>query len=520
MSPPNKISVNPTIYYDEGAGLCLSPESLASFPKEGSAPKPLTKGSLHLSGARLAQLAAGGSQAAVPMLWRNPASLTPGTLLLGITGCAADASGSGGMGDVGMEGPMEIRSIADLSPVDREAALNPDPITGEIRQVALGMNRTGEGVVAWSVKDFVDPSGHGVFSAPAGERIAAAAGSIPRDTSVAVLPGGDSILFWSQIQGDSAPSSLLAQRLDAGGRPQGAPMIVLPEAIRTGFPRGQVLPMGEGFVAVFADGEGNTTAAVYDAEGQEQERQTIGPEAGTFQIASAGGEEWALATLEGGLIRVRKFSGAAPTGVEMTLDPNPIAETVDGPPLAPDIVGNVNIAASSDLSLAMQPDGSMMVAWNALSDQGESLLEGAFLNPDASPVGNNILLRNLVQGSGFDSQGHINSHSLTADGKGNFILGYEENRSLFGQIYHGPERQPIPLEDIASQRMDNTGAYADLLGGLDNPSVQNVDVQVAVSREGLLALAYTKILSAVDPATGETVTVNKVMRRDYQISYE
>jgi hypothetical protein len=402
MSPPNKISPELRPYYDESLGICRGPESLACFPHPSSQNKP--DEFISISRGQLNQLASGGSHVAAPSLWRiSPWVLNPIGLSLSTTACSVNTEGTGEKGG---------RPIRDIRPVTGETALNSQPIIGKIRQVALDISPESKGVMAWSVSDFDSPDLHGVYAAASqdsslktAQRIAPVVGNIPRDTSAAVLSNGESVVVFSQIQGDNAPSSLMAQRLNSNGDPFGNLIEGLPETIRTGFPQGQVVATEDGFNVVFRDGEGKLKMASYDLTGKEIDRQEIGVEPLAFQVAASEGGNWALATLDSGQVQVRTFIGSSKGEVDSKIDTLPIAN-------------------SSDLSLAMQDDGSMMVVWNALSES-DSVLEGAWLAPNGSQAGENQILRNLVMGSGYDNLDHVNSHSLTTDHKGNFILGYE-----------------------------------------------------------------------------------------------
>lgn len=497
MSPPNKISGVSNKYYDEQAGICREPEPLACLPDSHPSFKNIPDEFVYISPAQVNVLASVGSRLGSSTWSASPLLLMPITLPIAAAACSFDTEGTGTGGG---------RPIADIQAITEESELNSDPIVGRLRQVALDISPESKGVMAWSVLDFDNPEAHGVYSRVSEDstlklmkRIAPAVGNIPRDTSAAVLSNGESVVVYSQIQGDNAPSSLTAQRLNANGDPTGEVIEILPETIRTGFPQGQVIASEDGFIVVFRDGEGKLQMASYNLSGIEQERKELGTEPLNFQIVAGGGGDWALATLGDQQVQVRMFrSGAS----EVSTD-----------------VETLPIANSSDLSLAMQDDGSVMVVWNALSGT-DSVLEGAWLGPDGAQVGDNQILRNLVRGTGFDNLDHVNSHSLTTDHRGNFILAYEENRSIFARVYSGTVRDDHALTDIASFSQDETGPYGDFLAGLDNVSVQNVDVGVDASEDGLLSFVFTKIFSGTDSATGETLTANKIVRRDYQISYE
>jgi hypothetical protein len=76
------------------------------------------------------------------------------------------------------------------------------------------------------------------------------------------------------------------------------------------------------------------------------------------------------------------------------------------------------------------------------------------------------------------------------------------------------------LTDVASVSLENSGPFVDFLSGLDNVRLQNEDVILDASANGLLSFAFTKIYSGVDPQTQVTLSASKIVRRDYQITYE
>lgn len=496
-----KLNRTPGIHYDEIRGVCeMDPAPVCEAGVEIASESPPASG-IRLNASHLAQLAASGSSLRVNSLWQsNPLFYSPLALPTALQGCSEDP-----VGPTGLTGDP----IASIDPLGPEVSVNADPIMGKVRQTGIAMDADSASTVAWSVSNTSDLDEHGTYAAVAegsgsssSLRIAESPTSIPRDTSVARMGNGDSVVVFSRIEGDDAPSSLVAVRLDASGSPLGEEIEILPSSIRTGFPQGQVLPLSDGFLVVFRDGEGNLASARYDESGVEQGRDVLGSEPLDFQITAGTGDQWALAEISGSNeVRVRRFSGSTPAGVDHTFSTNPMPPT-------------------PRVSIAMQDDGAIMVAWNALLGENDPILQGNFLTPSGSPVGDNLIFRDLIQGGAFASEDHINSHALTTDHRGNFILAFEENRNLVAYVYNGSHRDGISLTDISTRTEPSSGPYADLLSGLSNTAIQNVDVRLSVSPDGLLSFIYNKIFTGEDGGTGDTLTFQSITRRDFEITYE
>ncbi len=496
-----KIQRTSGIVYDETLGVCEPEPAPICEPEAGPESMRSSVQSIRLSASQLAGMAAQGSVAPVNSFWRsNPLQYSALSLPTALQGCAGDPHEANGLvGD-----PIDSIEVLGV-----ETSLNADPIQGKIRQVQGSIDEASASTVVWSVSNTSDLDEHGTYAAVAAgdsltsaQRVAVSPTSIPRDTSVARLGNGDSVVVFSRIEGDDAPSSLVALRLDASGSPLGEEIEILPSSIRTGFPQGQVVALNDGFLVVYRDGEGSLAWTRFDDSGIEQEQETLGEEPIQFQITRGAGDQWALAEITGSNeVRVRSFSGSTATGVNHTFTTNALP-------------------SSPEVSIAMQDDGAMMVVWNALLDADDPILQGNFLTSAGTPIGDNVIFRDLIQGGAFASEDHINSHAVTTDHRGNFILAFEENRNLVAYVYNGSQRDPISLTDISSRMEPDSGPYADLLAGLSDTAVQNVDVRLMASPEGLLSFVYTKIFTGDDSSSGDTLTFQSISRRDFQITYE
>lgn len=498
--PSGSINMGETkvAFYNSYLGICQEPEVLSCEPPQEEV-VGIQDQYVSLNSSLMTQSLAATSNRQVNRIHgANP--LQSMALPFTLTACSQDAAGASGLSGL---------PIASISPVTDEAVVNAGPILGKVRQVAFTMNEDPNSTIVWSVSDFINPEAHGTYAVTASgsdlgsqQKVSDSPQGIPRDTSVARLANGQSVMVYSIIQGDAAPSEVVAQKLDETGNPTGPEISVLPEGVRTGFPAGQVVSLNDGFIVVYRDGEGELGLAEFDDSGVEVNRISLGEEPLAFRISRGEGNEWILAEItEGNQIKVRNFTGSESGGVETTVNAN-------------------ILPASPDISVAMQPDGAVMVAWNALDSGNDPLLEGAFLDGEGNQVGEILTLRNLIQGSGFDSEDHINSHHITTDHNGNFILAFEENRNLIAYVYNGNHRDEHSLTDISSTEIPSSGEYADALAGLSNLAVQNVEVDVEASGDGSLAFVYTKIMTGEDADLGETVTVQQITRRDYQITYE
>lgn len=505
MSPPKKIPSPPGGFYDQEAKVCRMPATpVCSALNEESVSRPSQDTFQNISRQRLARHAFKTlTQVETPGLFKfNPLSMSIFRGLMGVPACNSSTQRTDGVAD----------PISRIEAITGETTLNKEPIAGKVRQVALSYNES-HSVTAWSLEDFLNPDRHGTFavSGEGGglgkEILVNTTGSIHNNTSVAVLDNGEAVVSFSRVEGPEVPSSLIAQRLDLEGNPIASELEILSPEIRTTFPEAQLLAIDGGFLAVYRDGNGKLMAATYDETGSEGAVEVLSEtKPQRFQIARGVGDHWALAEIVSGTdIRVRTFQGVTPAGIDQDIFAGAMPSTLG-------------------VSIGMQEDGSLMVAWNALQDGSKPVLQGAFLDASGKLLGEPALLRNLVIGVG-NSNGtedfNYNSHGIASDHHGNFIFAFEENRNIIAYVYEGKNlRANLALSNISSRDLEASGPYADVLAGLQNRSVQNVDLKVAASPEGNLSFVYTKVLSGVEPSDNSTVTLQAITRRDYQILYK
>jgi len=510
MNPPQKISTTPSLYYDEVEGICRLPEESVCRDKFASKypaflRSPPKDSFRRYSPQRLAYDAFGSSYPTSPSkAWGSSLLLGPASLVFSLTGCGEDPA------VIGLSG----RPIAFVEPKSEEVTLNDQPIEGKLRQSALSTREGNQSIVAWSVIDEADPSQHGTFTfARSGEtggtqEQVATSTQQQSNTSVVSLRNGQSVVIFSRFTGEEGGdvSSLVAQLVDAGGKPLGNEISILPEvtfssSARTEVPSGQVVPMTDGFLVVYNDGAGNLTAARYGFDGISKGETRLSDPPVRYKISHGSGDRWALAEAVGSnQIRVRTFNGVSGAGVDQILNTSTFSST-------------------SNISMAMQPDGVLMLGWNAVRSDIGPIVEGAFLDSSGNQVGSNRVLRNLGVAQPTTEE-HFNSHGLASDGQGNFVFVFEENNNLIAHFYNGDRLDPNSLTSISSSIPDSSGPYFDILKDLSNLKVQNLDVRAAISPEGLLSVVYTKILSGNDNLNATTTSLQRITRRDYQINYQ
>lgn len=442
----------------------------------------------------------------VPTTWLHRGGELLMAAALGPAGLATSCSGP-------EEGtPIVGDPIAFVEPVGGEQFLNTNPIEGVIRQPVLSYNNGSRWAAAWSVRDEFSPEEHGSFVVTGlGESSGAPVQvsedtSLHRGTSVTALDNGEAVVSYFLLRGDDVPSSVRAQRVDSAGSPLGSEIEILESRIRTQDPQVRLVTQPEGFLAVFLD-VGELGVIRFNASGNEVERQTLSRDATGFGIARGRGDEWALAEIIGSnQIRVHRFQGLGLMG-------------------SPRTITTTTLSANPRVSVALQEDGSMMLAWNAFSSSGTptgNFIEGAFLDPTATQIGSNRILRDVTEGSGRLHEGDFNSHSLTTDHRGNFVLAFEENRKISAIIYNGnreatnDDGEAIILSELSSSELPGTGPYAGLL----NPEIENVDVTVGLSSDGLLSFLYQKIILGQRPGEDFSTILQAVTRQDYRIVYQ
>jgi hypothetical protein len=519
VSHPSKVKSLEAAYYDYELGLCRMGPAPICMDHGAAEPASTSLDSYQtLSTQQLADDAFAGVSPRNPSLWSASANEFLKNAFSGPMMTACSSNGGPETSGVG--------AIGNITPLGNEENLNDLPITGKIRQVDFKTHETSpRSAVAWSTADETNLDNPGeppyktfayIRDGDSGGEQVLVAQSVPptsvepvmiqRDTAVAVIGNDQTVVAFFRTEGDDLPSDVVARRLGQDRRVVGSEIRILPAAIRVGSPLPRLLSVEEGFVAVYRDG-GRLGAAQFDSGGAEIGRITIaGSDSSShFEVAAGSDGTWALAEiLTGNQIRVRTFEGLRTTEVEAV------------------IASTNTIPATPQVSIAMQPDGKMMVAWNA--DAGTAgtpnpILLGAFLDAGGGVMEGPRLLRDITQGIGNSSEVIFNSHSLAADGRGNFILAYEENRNIVANVYHGTDEDRV-LTGVSNTALEGSGPYWEALGGLQNQRVENVDVRAAVSPQGTLGFVYTKVLSGDDPQTNTTTTLHRITRRNFQITYK
>ncbi|MGH7828586.1 MAG: hypothetical protein ACREP8_00270 [Candidatus Binatia bacterium] len=471
MSPPIEFNPNLNGIYDETEGVCRMEAPPAAEPVCVASTLPAVDEYADMSVSRLYHEAFGPARASAspPTLWSvNPATLNPVGALATLTGCGSDPDQPVNPGD----------PIAFLERLGGEQTLNGQPIRGNLNGVDLSATGVAS-VVAWSVFDSTNPAETGTFALiRSGESGGSAAlldpdtSALHLGTSTAVLENGEVVVAYVKATGEGEPSSIVARRYSGSGAALGAEITVLSSAVRTELPGVRLIPLGQGFLAVYRDGIGRLSAQAFAADGRSQGTVDVWTDEGLsqglgrFAVSRGAGDEWCVAMFSGNGIQVRAFSG---------LNPGAADTRVEAAELSPE----------PDLAVAMQPDGSMMLAWNTLN-QG---IRGAILNAGGS----------VAHGGPFAirDSGLANTLSLAGDHRGNYLFSWEEAGQINARIYNGtPSFATFPeLSTISS-------------------GFANFDVQSAISEDGVMSLVYARSQNV----SGETLI--DLWRRDYRIVYQ
>jgi len=477
MVPPiDKFYVDAGLY-DEEAGVCRLPETLVcQAPADSISEDSVSdKGSSSYSLSRLAYEAFGRPNTAPrSSIWdTNPLKMSGWSLLAGLPGCSGDPE----------EAPVLGDPIAFVESLGGETTLNSQPILGNIDGIGLSGDGSNSSVV-WSAFDGTHPENTGTFAflrsgSTGGSQatVSSDASSKHLDTSGAVLSNGQTAVIYSKTTGDEDPSSLVVQRVNASGAPEGPEIQILAPSLRTSIPSGQILALDNGFVVVYRDGEGQLAAKTYDLTGHEvASNPSLGAEPRSYSLARGDGDHWVLAEINPpNQIHVRSFEGINSGGVDTNIHTSAFP-------------------SDPDISVAMQETGNIMVAWNAQSGSGTSLderIEGATLGASGSITEGPFTIR---------SSQLAHTLALASDHRGNFVFAWEEgnegHRSINARIYDGSSHFITPADFSSISNGDNSNVYA------------------SVSTDGVLSFVYDK------STTTSGTTSHSITRRDYRITYE
>lgn len=474
MSPPNKVySPYPGVVYDEERGVCRAADAFdalasSSVPESPSEPV-LDRSRLSLSTVYVEAFGPRSRPARASLWSHSPLEFTgwraASVAPFSLTACGTDPDVEPTLGD----------PIASVTALGTEQIMNAAPL-GNVDGFGLGSEAGNRSAVAWSSHGSSTAANNGTFAfLRSGETggnlvtVSSDVSSLHLGTTVTTLPNDESVVMYARVTGDEEPSSLVAQRLSPTGAPVGSEISILAEDIRDEAPFGQIIPLGDGFLVVYRDGE-NLGAKQYGAAGNLLGERDLGPAtSSTFALASGEGNRWALAEISSTTqIRIRSFAGTTPSGSPATFT-------------------SANIPAEADIALAMQDDGSMMVAWNTV-DGSDQRIDGAYLGPAGQVTEGPFVVRR---------SGLANTLALAGDHRGNYVFAWEEGGRINSYIFNGTTSPESPAD--FSHISDGT---------------QNSNILVSVSPEGVISFVYDKASSASGDVT------HNITRRDYRIAYE
>ncbi len=475
MSPPINFTPPPGAIYDDELGVCRPAEeplpTLGLCEASASlAPAPIILDRSQISVARLYHDAFGSPNTA-PVnrgIWGlSPARFSGWALAGSLTACSSEPS----------DAPVPGDPISRVEALGGESTLNSQPIRGNIDGVGLGSNDGNRSVVAWSAFDATSPANTGTFaflrsSETGGSQFTVSGEATSRhlSTTTAMLSDGNAVVVFTRATGTDSPTSIVAQRVNSSGAPQGGEIEILAPEIRDSAPAAQVVATESGFVVVFRGGSGNLQARLFNNSGAPQgSAVNLGTAPSQYALASGFANRWALAEIvTPNRIRTRTFDGAASAGSEHTLS-------------VP------NFPSDPDISLAMQGDGSMMQAWNTL-EGSDNRIDGALLNEAGERVAGPFVIRR---------SGLANTLALASDHRGNYAFAWEEGGRINARIYNGTQEFFTPTD------------FSNISTG-----TANSNILLSVSPEGILSLVYDK----TSESGGDVL--HSITRRDYRIIYQ
>lgn len=398
-------------------------------------------------------------------------------------------------------------AIIGLEPSEDEIAVSP-PITDKPRGVSFAETGAGTLVGGWSVvaDDPMAQGSYGVYidgldSFPFQEKMESP-DIIVRETQVAALDDDTSVILVRRVSDPDQPGQLVFQRFSEEGNKLGLEV----EVTQTKGVGAKIVPLSEGFVVLYlSDTDGRLKMKGYDFAGELSlaERDldlTLPPDA----MAIARGEDglWVLAARQGENIEVRSFMDTEPNAIDAR-------------------VGSAAITADAKISVGMAPDGSVVAIWNAL-ENNTPFLQGLFLSPDGERYNDTFDIEELIRPQNSEGNNFINSHAVTTDERGNFILAFEQGGNLQALSFrdalswNNPQRftnlTPNP-SPVASQ-----GNFMDFLMGLTGLQTTRDEVSAIATPGGNLYLGYTTFFTGQD-SFGDRETVSAVTYRPFEIVY-
>ncbi|MCC7345403.1 MAG: hypothetical protein IT573_10730 [Deltaproteobacteria bacterium] len=463
MSPPNKIFL-PGVY-DEVEGVCrLIPEEAQVCTAD---PEPAALGGevsslATVSRSQLLNDAFGASRRVNPLWSESPYQYSLLAIPSLLTGCGAPS-----------EPPPPGDPISSASPLGPESAMNAAPLAGNLD----GVDLTGAGArnaVAWSVFDSTTPANTGTFAFLRNGGTGGSVSTVSNEatarhltTSAAMLDNGETVVVYTRTDGDPGTARIVARRLSASGSPIGGDITLVGAADRANVPDAQVVSTGDGFVAVYRDGNGQLVATSFNADGTQAGSLNLGSEPTSrshYAVARGEGDTWVLAEISGSnQVHVRSFHGVTPGDVDEN-------------------IGTSGFSSTASLSVAMNEEGSIMTAWNA---QGGGIFGAVLGGPsDQSPFR-------------ITSSGLANTMSIANDHRGNFLFAWEQGGQVLARVYNGTSSFTTPA-DFSVIASGNT----------------NSNVQAHVSDDGVFSISWIR------SGNSGGSTVQDLMRRDYRLNYE
>lgn len=465
MSPPNKISPTLPGIYDDEAGVCrLIPEEELVCREGESIPET----NLHentvamVSHSQLLRDAFGTSPRANTLWSDSPLQYSLLAIPSLLTGCSGPN-----------EAPPVGDPISSASPLGPEVTMNSAPISGNLDGVQL-TGADARTAVAWSVFDAATPANTGTFAYLRGGSGSGSVSVVSNDattrhltTSAAMLDNGDTVVVYTRTDGEPGTARLVARRLSPSGSPLGDEITLVGAADRADIPDARVVSTGNGFVAVYRDGNGQLVATSFSSDGSQTGTRNLGAEPASrnhYAVSRGEGATWVLAEISSSnQVHLRSFNGTTPGSLDQS-------------------VSTSGFSSTASLSVSTNEEGAIMAAWNS---QGGGI-SGVVLGGSGSESPFRIT-----------SSGLANTMSIANDHRGNFLFAWEQGGQVLARVYNGTSSFSTPAD------------FSVIASGTSNSNVQ-----AHVSDEGVFTISWIRGNSSGG------ATVQNLLRRDYQLNYE
>lgn len=322
---------------------------------------------------------------------------------------------------------LEGRTLLSFAPVGPAFAVN-QATAGRQENPAIASDADGDVVIAWDTGlnfDVYARRFNALGQSQGDEFLVPSGGAGDQASpSVAMDPDGNFVIAWSA-------EGIRAQRYNAAGEPQGAPIRVDQVASVWGFPSvamddngnfvvvwNTAVPTQDGIYARLFAADGTPRTDEFQVpqftSAEERNPVVVMDNDGDFIVAwESNSGEFSPTRWE---IYARRFDAA-------------------GDPLGGDQKVNTNAFGSIEqqIAMALGPDGELLVTWwsshrETGGEQGEGGIFGQFFDAAGARLGDEFRVNETIAGN-------QTSPSVDVDGRGNFLVAWNDSNGVYGRAY-------------------------------------------------------------------------------------